>query len=315
MDRIQIKDFVEGDKIQTSLLITQLTKGVTTSGAPYASFVLSDNTGVIDGKLWDIKEDQLDGIDAGKVVSVSAEVLKYRNALQLRLYSLNAMDASEFNAQDYVRSSHLSQMEMKAQIGKILSSMKDKIYHDICVAVVSEFEDRLYTSPAASKNHHEFAGGLATHIIAMCDLADALCKLYPQLNRDLLIGGVLLHDMGKTVELSGPILTEYTLEGKLIGHISIMESKVSEIAKSLGFGDSEQALLLRHLILSHHGQLEYGSPVRPMVMEAEILNYVDNIDARMNMFDKALENVNEGDWTPRLFALENRPFYKPKKSD
>ncbi len=313
MDRIQIKDFKEGDKIQTSLLITQLTKGVTTSGAPYASIALSDKTGVIDGKLWDVKDGQLDGIDAGKVVSVSAEVLKYRNALQLRLYSLNALDASEFDAEDYVRGSHLSQFEMKTQMGKILSSIKDKIYHDICVAVVSEFEDRLYTSPAASKNHHEFAGGLATHVIAMCNLADSICNLYPQLNRDLLIGGVLMHDMGKTIELSGPILTEYTLEGKLIGHISIMESKVKEISKKLNVEDSEQSLLLRHLILSHHGQLEYGSPVRPMVMEAEILTFVDNIDARMNMFDKALDNIEEGEWTPRIFPLENRSFYKPKK--
>lgn len=312
MERISVKAFTEGQKIVTSLLITQLTKGVTTSGAPYVSFIFSDKSGTIDGKMWDVKEEQLNLVDAGKVVSVNAEVLKYRNALQLRVFSISPMDESEYEAEDYVRSSHLSQLEMKTKLDQILASMKDPIYHDICLAIVTEFEDRLYSAPAAAKNHHEFAGGLVTHMISMSELADALCKLYPQLNRDLLLGGVLLHDMGKTIELSGPILTEYTLEGKLIGHISIMESKVSEIAKKLNVGESEQALLLRHLILSHHGQYEYGSPVLPMVMEAEILNYVDNIDARMNMFDKALENVNEGEWTPRIFALENRPFYKPK---
>lgn len=313
MERLQICDFKEGQKIQTSLLITQLTKGVTTSGAPYASFNLSDKSGTIEAKLWDVKEDQLEGVDGGKVVSISAEVLKYRNALQLRLYSIQKMDPADYKAEDYVRSSHLSQIQMKTKLDEILSSMSDVIYHDICSAIILEFEDRLYSAPAAAKNHHEFAGGLPTHMIAMCDLADVICKLYPQLNRDLLIGGVLLHDMGKTIELSGPIMTEYTLEGKLIGHISIMESKVAEISKSLGYGQSEQALLLRHLILSHHGQYEYGSPVLPMVMEAELLNFIDNIDARMNMFDKALAGINQGEWTQRIFSLENRAFYKPKQ--
>ena len=201
---------------------------------------------------------------------------------------------------------------MKTQLDEIILSIKDPIYHDICEAVYKEFEDRLYSAPAAAKNHHEFAGGLVTHVISMVDLAKALANLYPQLNHDLLVSGVLLHDVGKTIELSGPILTEYTLEGKLIGHISIMESKIAELAKKLKVEESEQALLLRHLILSHHGKYEYGSPVLPMVMEAEIPNYIDNIDARMNMFDKALANVSEGDWTARIFSLENRAFYKPK---
>lgn len=313
MSRINISAFHEGDKVTTSLLITQLTKGVTSSGAPYASFTLQDQTGSIEAKLWDVKEDQLQKVAAGTIVELSAEVLKYRNALQLRLYSVNTLDPSLVNPADFVVSSHLTQDQMKASLDATLASLKDPIYREITTQLLKDHEDRLYTSPAAAKNHHDFAGGLATHMISMVDLAEALVKLYPQLNRDLLLVGVLLHDLGKVIELSGPILTEYTLEGKLIGHISIMQAKALEVARRLGYEQSEQLILLRHLILSHHGEYEYGSPVLPMIMEAEILNYVDNIDARMNMFDKALAPVNEGEWTPRIFALENRPFYKPKK--
>jgi 3'-5' exoribonuclease len=124
-----------------------------------------------------------------------------------------------------------------------------------------------------------------------------------------------LHDLGKVIELSGPILTEYTLVGKLVGHISIMQSKVTEVANALGYGDTEQLTLIRHLILSHHGEYEFGSPVLPLIMEAEILNYIDNIDARMNMFSKAFASVEPGNFTQRLFALENRLFYKPKYTE
>lgn len=312
MSRINISAFKEGEKITTSLLVTQLTRGVTTSGAPYVSMTLQDQTGSIEAKLWDVKEDQLSGIGNGKVIQIFGEVLRYRNALQLRLFSLSLLDQSETNPADYVVSSTLTPEFMRESLHKTLDSLSDPVYREVTTELIKLHEDKLYTAPAAARNHHDFVGGLATHMISMVDLAEALCKLYPSLNRDLLLVGVLLHDLGKVIELSGPILTEYTLEGKLIGHISIMQSKVMEVAKVLGVEDSEQVVLMRHLILSHHGEYEYGSPVLPMVMEAEILNYIDNIDARMNMFQKALDPIKEGEWTPRIFALENRPFYKPK---
>jgi len=312
MSRINLSAFVEGDKINTSLLITQLTKGVTTNGAPYVSLTLQDKTASIEAKLWDAKDEQLESMTAGKVIQVSGEVLKYRNVLQLRLFSVAKLSEGEYDPAEYVVSSSLSVEAMKTSIDKTLASLKDPIYRDITTQLIRMHEDKLYTSPAAAKNHHDFVGGLCTHMISMVDLAQALVKLYPVLNRDLLLVGVLLHDLGKVVELSGPILTEYTLEGKLIGHISIMQAQVLEVATSMGYQASEQVILMRHLILSHHGEYEYGSPVLPMVMEAEILNYVDNIDARMNMFDKALTPLKEGEWTQRIFALENRPFYKPK---
>lgn len=313
MSRQSISSFVEGEKIQTSLLITTMNRGITNSGAPYLSFVLQDQSGSIDAKLWDAKDELLTGIEAGKVVMVSAEVLKYRNALQLRIYSLSKLEDNQFDPADYVMATDLSLEFMQKRIQESLMSMQDVVYRDVCTAIMDDLQDKLYSYPAAAKNHHDFVGGLATHMISMLDLAEAFCTLYPMLNRDLLFAGVLLHDLGKIDELSGPILTEYTLEGKLVGHISIMQSKLAEKAKVLGYQDSEQVTLMRHMILSHHGEYEFGSPVLPMVMEAEMLTFIDNVDARMNMFAKALESVKPGEWTPRIFPLENRSFYKPKE--
>ena len=313
MSRQTISSFVEGEKIQTSLLITQMNRGITNSGAPYLSFVLQDQSGSIDAKLWDAKDELLSGVEAGKVVLVSAEVLKYRNALQLRIYNLTKLEDNQFDPSDYVMATDLSLEFMQKRIHETLLSMQDVVYRDVCTSIIEDLHGKLYSYPAAAKNHHDFVGGLATHMISMLDLGEAFCTLYPMLNRDLLLAGILLHDLGKIDELSGPILTEYTVEGKLVGHISIMQSKVAEKAKALGYQDSEQVTLMRHMILSHHGEYEFGSPVLPMVMEAEMLTFIDNVDARMNMFAKALESVKPGEWTPRIFPLENRSFYKPKE--
>jgi 3'-5' exoribonuclease len=311
MNKQNINTLNEGDKINTPMLITGLTKGVTTSGAPYISLTLQDQTGTIEAKVWDAKEDQTAAIVLGRVVNINGEVLKYRNALQLRVYSVTALAEGDFDPSDFVSGSDLSLDYMKQRIHGCVSTMDDEVIKSICTSVIEYFGEKIFTYPAAARNHHDFVGGLATHMIGMLDIAESLCKQYPLLNRDLLLSGVLLHDLGKIVELSGPILTEYTLEGKLVGHISIMQSLVVEVAKKLGLENAEQVVLMRHLILSHHGEYEFGSPILPMIMEAEILNFVDNIDARMNMFAKALEPVDPGQFTQRVFSLENRAFYKP----
>ena len=164
--------------------------------------------------------------------------------------------------------------------------------------------------PAASKNHHEYMSGLLYHTVSMLKLAQAICDLYPSLNRDLLFGGVILHDVGKTSELSGPVATKYTTEGKLLGHISIIQAQIKIVANKYQI-NNDIPMLLQHLVLSHHGKYEFGSPVLPLIREAEILTYIDNIDARMNIMDKALEGVLQGEFTPRIFPLEDRALYNP----
>src|SRR5690625_4315052 len=144
----------------------------------------------------------------------------------------------------------------------------------------------------------------------MLQIAKGLCDIYPKLNKDLLYAGIILHDIGKIHELSGAVATSYTVEGTLLGHISIMVGEIKEVAAQLKI-EGEEVLILQHLVLSHHGIPEWGSPKPPLVMEAEILHYIDLIDAKVNMLTRALDKTKPGEFTERVFALDNRSFYKP----
>ncbi|MEZ2075627.1 HD domain-containing protein, partial [Staphylococcus aureus] len=152
------------------------------------------------------------------------------------------------------------------------------------------------------------------HVLTMLRIAKSICDIYPLLNKSLLYSGIILHDIGKVRELSGPVATSYTVEGNLLGHISIASDEVVEAARELNI-EGEEIMLLRHMILSHHGKLEYGSPKLPYLKEAEILCYIDNIDARMNMFEKAYKKTDKGQFTDKIFGLENRRFYNPESLD
>ena len=192
--------------------------------------------------------------------------------------------------------------------------MKNAIYRNITIALLEDCDRDFFAYPAASRIHHDFVGGLATHVLGMMKLGEYFATLYPMLDRDLLISGIIVHDIGKLTELSGPVITEYTLEGKLLGHISIMQAKIAQKAEQLGYS-GEEVTLLKHMVLAHHGEYEYGSPVLPMIPEAEMLHYIDNIDARMNILDKEFVKTQSGDFTQRIFAMENRSFYKAKNKE
>jgi 3'-5' exoribonuclease len=311
MNQKTVISWAEAEKINQPLLITQSTRGVTTAGAPYMSLVVQDKTGSMEGKLWDVKEEQAALAEPGKIVTIVGEVLKYRNSLQLRIHNVLPVNG-DFDPTAFVNVSKYSKEYLKGKIDAAIHSIQDEIYYGISKMCIERYEKEFYEYPAASKNHHDFLGGLATHVVAMIDLADEVCKRYEILNRDLLIAGILTHDLGKIIELSGPVLTEYTMQGKLLGHISMMQSIVYELALTKNWQDSEQITCLRHMILSHHGQYEYGSPVLPMVAEAEVLHLIDNLDARLNMFEKMFEITDVGQFSGRIFSLENRSFYRTK---
>ena len=179
--------------------------------------------------------------------------------------------------------------------------------------VVKNHYISLSTYPAATRNHHEYASGLLYHTTSMLRVAEALSKIY-SVNTSFLYAGIIMHDIGKTLELSGPILPKYTMAGKLLGHISIINAEIAKVCEQLGV-NGETSVLLQHMILSHHGQYDFGSPVLPMTKEAELLHFIDNIDSRMNAIDKALAVIDEGEFTSRQFALEDRNFYKPLNRD
>ena len=310
---MRINEFQKNERIDTVMLISQVLNGTASSGAPYLTVTFKDNTGTIDGKLWDVKAPQLEVFQSGKVVRVVAEVIDYRNKLQLKIISGEPIDQSQIDIGEFIPRGSVSQEELKNTISSVIDSITDKDLHAIVATIYQRYDREIFSSPAAAKNHHEFFGGLATHVMEMLNIAEAMCRLYPVLNRDLLMAGILLHDVGKIRELGGLALTEYTMEGKLLGHISISQTMVQETADELGI-EGETVTLLRHMILSHHGEYEYGSPVLPLTIEAEALHYIDDFDARMTMIQKELDKTKPGEFTSKVISLNNRTFYKPKSS-
>lgn len=308
----KVKDFQEGLRVCEKLMVSSVVSGVTNSGAPYLNLTIQDNTKAIEAKLWDVKPEIQKQIEAGKVYEFDLEIHKYKNNLQAKVLRVLPVPSSEVNPEDFSFRSPISTDELESEIQKALNSIENPIIIKIVNAALNRYHDDFYQYPAASKIHHNFIGGLATHTVGMLKLAKAVCDIYPNVNKDYLFGGVILHDIGKITELSSAMLTEYTVEGKLLGHISIMDGILSEITKELNVQDTEEAKILRHMVLSHHGQYEYGSPVLPMTLEAEVLTYIDNMDSKINVLDKALEETQVGEFSQKLFALENRCFYKHK---
>lgn len=307
-----IKDFKEGDRIQVDLLVNNVTKGVSNAGAPYLSVSLQDNTGTIEGKKWDANDLDVIVTETGKVVKVFADVISYRDNLQLKILQLDEVDQSRIDIFKFALPSPVPQSELVKKLNGYIQSFKDDEIKLIVNHVLNKYYDKYITYPAASRNHHAFASGLLYHSLCMADVASFVGKYYDDINMDLLVASCLLHDVGKVIELSGPIATKYTLEGKLLGHISIGVDEVRNACRELNI-TSETGLLLEHMILSHHGEKDFGSPVPPLTKEAIILHTVDDLDSKMNIVSAALANVEEGEFTQRLLPLEGRAIYKPRK--
>lgn len=309
---MKIKNFESGLRLNIPLLINRVTKGVTNTGDPYLTITFQDDSGEIDGKLWKATKEQQETIQSGLIVDASIEVIDYRQGLQLRVHGVTIGDQSVYDLQSFVKSGIYETPFLKSKIEESVASIENETIKRLVQASLDKVGEAFYQYPAATRNHHDFVGGLATHVYGMLELAKSICTIYPLYNRDLLIAGVIVHDLGKVDEYTAPLLSEYSVQGKLLGHISIAQANFVNVATELGLQDSEEALMIRHMILSHHGQLEYGSPVMPMFKEAEVLNIIDNLDARTNMFEKVYADLPDGEFSTRVFALENRNFYKGK---
>lgn len=307
-----INEFKEGERVSVELLINNLSKGVSNAGAPYLSLTLQDKSGTIEAKKWDVNAQELEICQVGMVISVIGDIIDYRGNLQMKVLSLSPVNQDEVDYTRFCMSSPIPQQDLIQKLNSYLNSIKNEDAQKIVKYIVENHYNEFISYPAATRNHHEFASGLLYHTISMCNLAEILATYYSNIDRDLLISGIIMHDIGKTIELSGPIATKYTLEGKLIGHISIMVSEIRAAGEKLNI-HSEVPILLQHMILSHHGEKEFGSPVPPLTREAFLLHVIDDLDAKMIIIDKALDTVNEGEFTQRIMPMDGRAFYKPKK--
>lgn len=300
-----------GEQVDQYLLIKEAKKGVTTVGKPFMSLILQDRSGDIEAKLWDTNEEHENLYRAQVIVKVGGEIHDYRGKNQLRVKQIRpAREEEGVQISDLLPTSAIPKEELFEQLTQYFFQIQNPNISRITRNLTKKYQDQILIYPAATKNHHDYASGLLDHVVSMLKLSEAICDLYPTLNRDLLYAGVILHDIGKVIELSGPVGTMYTVEGNLLGHISIMVNEIGQAANELKI-EGEEVMLLKHLVLSHHGKEEWGSPKKPMIQEAEILHYIDNIDAKMNMLTRALDKTKPGEFTERLFPLDNRSFYKP----
>lgn len=300
-----------GDPFDDFVLIKEATKGVASNGKPFLTLILRDATGEIEAKLWDAtKEDEAVFIPE-QIIKIQGNINEFRGKPQMRIGTIRLSQPTDgVKVSDFVEKAPIEQEVLMEKIMEAVFEMSNPSLQRIVRAFVKKYQTGLLTYPAASRNHHAYVSGLAHHIVSMLALARELHQLYPEVNKDLLYAGIILHDLGKIKELSGVVSTSYTIEGKLLGHIPIMVEEIGHMAKELDI-QGEEVVILQHLVLSHHGKAEWGSPTPPLIREAELLHFIDLIDAKMNMLNRALDKVKPGEFTPKLFAMDQRAFYKP----
>ncbi|ARF13676.1 MULTISPECIES: 3'-5' exoribonuclease YhaM [Sporosarcina] len=307
----KLLDYQVGETIDMYLLIKQATKGITQQGSPFMTLILQDKSGDLEAKLWDAGEEQAQIYKGATIVKVGGEIHEYRGKNQLRLKAIRPVKEDEgVTIADLVPSSEKSKEVLLDELMQFFFEMKNPQIQRVTRHLLKKHQQDFVLYPAATRNHHDYVSGLLDHVVSMLKLGKAIAELYPTLNKDLLYAGIILHDIGKVIELSGPVGTQYTIEGNLLGHITIMVNEISKAAEELEI-DGEEVMLLQHMVLSHHGKEEWGSPKRPMLKEAEILHYIDNIDAKMNMLNRVMSKTTPGEFSERVFPLDNRSFYKP----
>lgn len=299
-----------GDSVESFYLVKRAQDGVTQQGKPYMTLILSDKTGELDSKLWTVTPEEIEALKAADLVKVRGEVINYRGNNQMKILQIRpATEEDGLSIQDFLVEAPIDSDELYDRIFDYSLKITNANLQRITRGLLTKYKKEFSTFPAAMTNHHDFVSGLAYHVYTMLRTGEALCDIYPSLDRNLLYAGIILHDIGKVKELSGALNTTYTVEGNLIGHIVIATEEINEIVRELDL-EGEEILLLKHVILAHHGKLEYGSPKEPMLPEAEMLNFIDNIDARMMMMNKHLEQVKPGEFTKRIFPLEGRMMYR-----
>ncbi|HFI0464101.1 TPA: 3'-5' exoribonuclease YhaM family protein [Streptococcus suis] len=307
-------DVKNNEEFGLYVLIKSADVRVARNGNPFIAFVFQDRSGSMEGMYWSASPEEVDRFQAGRVVFLKGERDSYQGKAQVKIRQMRLADQGEPDDPSlYVERIAMKKEDIAEELNEALFLIREPNIVRVVRKILSMVEEDFYLYPAAKRHHHALAGGLSFHTLSMVRIARALLKIYPDLNASLLIAGIILHDIGKTIELSGPTSTDYTLKGKLMGHIVIMSELIEKACQEIGVNsDNESIILLKHVVLSHHGKLEYGSPVQPQLMEAELVHQIDMLDANVNMMTTALSKVEAGDYSEPIFPMDRRILYKPK---
>ena len=302
-----------GDEVEGFYALFSLAERMGSNGKPFTVLSLGDRSGSIDAKYWDHCE-AVTAEDIGTAIKVRGEVSEYKGNLQFIVRRIRrVLPQDPVNMADLVPTAPIDLDAAWSELQEAIESIADEDYRALCALLISRSESLFRTIPAAKSVHHAFRGGLLMHTLRMLHLADDLAANYPELiNRDLLMAGTLLHDLAKTREFSFSklgLVQEYSVEGQLLGHIVMGAQMVDAAARELETPD-EKRILLEHLILSHHGDREFGAAVLPATPESEVLSFIDRLDSRLEVYRENFATLAPGTFSQRVGSLDKR-IYKP----
>ena len=291
-----IREFKEGDRITGVYLCKHKQAAVTKNGKPYENVILQDKTGTLDAKIWDPNSQGIDDFDAMDYIEIMGDVTSFAGALQISIKRARKAGEGEYDPGDYLPVSARDRDEMYRQLMSYVNSVKNKWLSALLKYFFvenPEFMRAFQFSSAAKSVHHGFVGGLLEHTLSVAGLCEHYTKMYPYLNRDLLITAALFHDIGKTRELSLFPVNDYTDDGQLLGHIMIGAEMVHDAIRQIPGFPAKLESELKHCILAHHGELEYGSPKKPALAEAAALNLADNTDAKLETLREIFDSAKD----------------------
>lgn len=317
MKEIYIKDLQKDMDVTDFFMVKSSAIKVGSNGKQYWDLTLGDKFGEISAKKWDVGDRELElnaQIKEKDIVKIRAVITEWAGQLQMRVLRIRKSEQADgIEMSNFVKAAPEDSQEMYDFILNEAENLGDTDLKAICVKVLTENKERLLYYPAAQKNHHAEFAGLLYHTKRMLMTGMRVCEVYTNLNRDLVLAGVILHDMEKLNEIMAEadgIAIGYSFEGQMLGHIIQGVKSIDRMTLELGF-PREKAIMLEHMILSHHYEPEFGSPKRPLFPEAELLHYLDILDARMFDMETALEMTVPGGFSEKVWTLDNRKIYKP----
>jgi 3'-5' exoribonuclease len=312
---IYLKDIKQGEKVASSFLVAEKNMAFSQKGSPYLTVRLKDKTGEIDGKVWDNAVEFDRQFKKGDIIAIEGRAANYKNSIQISIVGIKKCNWQEVEPTDYLPG---AQGDITAMYDELLTYVEATANKHLQALLYAFFKDEKTSqlfkrAPAAKGFHHIYLGGLLEHTLSVVKLLARIAEHYPHLHRDMLIAGGLLHDVGKIYEFSYDQLIEYSDEGRFIGHIVMGVEMIDKKIAALPDFPPQLALELRHIVLSHHGEFEFGSPKRPKTMEALVVHYMDDLDAKLNAFQSFIADAvnTDSEWTPYNRFFE-RYLYKGK---
>jgi len=317
MSRQYLREIPSGSSVSMVCLVRSKALRAARNGTLYIEMELADKSGSLPTRMWNATQEVFDSLEIDGFVEVSGRIETYRNQLQMVVNSINLAREADIDLADFLPCTEHDTGKMLKELRKIASSVKRPYLKSLLDAFFADdkFCEQLATAPAAVTYHHAVIGGLLEHTLSVAELAVQVAERYPKIDRDLLIAGSIFHDIGKIDELSYHRSFQYTDSGQLIGHIVLGLLQVEERAKRIDGFPGNLLDQLRHLMLSHHGEYDFGSPKLPMSVEAVALHHIDNLDAKINAFNQIIENDRDPStaWTEWSRMFERRLYKGPSR--